>query len=73
VNNERTNQTEIEVVEAHLADWRKEYDRLESELLSSKWTVANRPTLLEKKLELADKIRLAEQWLAGQRVKNNLK
>jgi hypothetical protein len=64
--------TEPERVEERLAEWRVEYRKLESELLSKEHFYQTRTLMLNEKLNLADKIALAEKWLAGQRAKKDV-
>ena len=54
-------QSEIEKVEARLAEWRKEY-----ELIRATYEVSRHFSLINKRDALLEKIEKAERWLAIQ-------
>ena len=61
---------EIDRVAERLGEWRKSYHKLEMELLSQEHFYQTRTLMLNEKLNLAEKIVLAEKWLAELRVNN---
>ena len=62
-----TSQSEVDRVSERLAEW-----RVEAKQLQASFELTKNSRLLVKRIRLCEKIALAEEWLAGQRVKNKV-